>query len=221
MSRLGRDRQREHERAEGSRDPGATPIDVRVPGGDHGARGATVDGSPVVAAPGEEIQNAVLNRLHRLALAAGHPVLATIHDRRLGYSVPLRVDPDGSSHLAAEPMPTASEDVPAQTPVTAPVAAPAPAAAPASAAAPVRQDRHTRVLRPVAPVRDSAPTVPLPAVPATGRERSGGESVPTFTLRALPEPAGETPLFCLKVMGQTENDMVLGTSSYKRGVRAT
>ncbi|MFJ7234480.1 tetratricopeptide repeat protein [Streptomyces tendae] len=193
MSRLGRDRQREHERAEGSPDPGATPIDVRVPGGDHGARGATVDGSPVVAAPGEEIQNAVLNRLHRLALAAGHPVLATIHDRRLGYSVPLRVDPDGSSHLAAEPMPTASEDVPAQTPVTAPVAAPAPAAAPASAAAPVRQDRHTRVLRPVAPVRDSAPTVPLPAVPGTGRERSGGESVPTFTLRALPEPAGETP----------------------------
>ncbi|MGV9624220.1 tetratricopeptide repeat protein [Streptomyces tendae] len=187
MSRLGRDRQREHERAEGSPDPGATPIDVRVPGGDHGARGATVDGSPVVAAPGEEIQNAVLNRLHRLALAAGHPVLATIHDRRLGYSVPLRVDPDGSSHLAAEPMPTASEDVPAQTPVTAPVAAPAPAAAP------VWQDRHTRVLRPVAPVRDSVPTVPLPAVPGSGRERSGGESAPTFTLRALPEPAGETP----------------------------
>ncbi|MFJ3041837.1 tetratricopeptide repeat protein [Streptomyces tendae] len=187
MSRLGRDRQREHERADGSPDPGATPIDVRVPGGDHGARGATVDGSPVVAAPGEDIQNAVLNRLHRLALAAGHPVLATIHDRRLGYSVPLRVDPDGSSHLAAEPMPTAPEDVPAQAPVTAPVAAPA------TAVAPVRQDRHTRVLRPVTPVRDSAPTVPLPAVPGAGRERSGGESAPTFTLRALPEPAGKTP----------------------------
>ena len=26
---------------------------------------------------------------------------------------------------------------------------------------------------------------------------------------------------CLKVMGQTENDMVLGTSQYKRGIRAT
>ncbi|MGW5568676.1 tetratricopeptide repeat protein [Streptomyces tendae] len=197
MSRLGRDRQREHERAEGSPDPGATPIDVRVPGGDHGARGATVDGSPVVAAPGEEIQNAVLNRLHRLALAAGHPVLATIHDRRLGYSVPLRVDPDGSSHLAAEPMPTAPEDVPAQAPVTAPAAAPttaaAPVAAPTTAAAPVRHDRHTRVLRPVAPVRESAPTVPLPALPGTVREWSGGESAPTFTLRALPEPAGQTP----------------------------
>jgi DNA segregation ATPase FtsK/SpoIIIE, S-DNA-T family len=27
--------------------------------------------------------------------------------------------------------------------------------------------------------------------------------------------------FCLKVMGQVENDMVLGTSSYKNGTRAT
>jgi S-DNA-T family DNA segregation ATPase FtsK/SpoIIIE len=27
--------------------------------------------------------------------------------------------------------------------------------------------------------------------------------------------------FCLKVMGQTENDMILGTSSYKHGIRAT
>lgn len=187
MSRLGRDRQREHERAEGSPDPGATPIDVRVPGGDGDARGAVVDGSPVVAAPGEEIQNAVLNRLHRLALAAGHPVLATIHDRRLGYSVPLRVDPDGSSHLAAEPVPTAPEHAPAEAPVTAPVTA-------SPVAAPVRQDRHTRVLRSVTPVRDSAPTFPLPAVPAAERERSGGESAPTFTLRALPEPAGGAPL---------------------------
>lgn len=109
MSRLGRDKQREHERAEGSPGPATTPIDVHVPDGDSGVRGASVDGSRVVAAPGEEIQNAVLNRLHRLALAAGRPVLATIHDRRLGYSVPLRVDPDGSSHLAAEPVPTAAE----------------------------------------------------------------------------------------------------------------
>ena len=27
--------------------------------------------------------------------------------------------------------------------------------------------------------------------------------------------------YCLKVMGQTENDMVLGTSQYKNGIRAT
>ncbi|MFA3873658.1 tetratricopeptide repeat protein [Streptomyces sp. MMCC 100] len=176
MSRLGRDKQREHERAERSPDPAATPIDVRVPEGDSGVRGASVDGSLVVAAPGEEIQNAVLNRLHRLALAAGHPVLATIHDRRIGYSVPLRVDPDGSSHLAADPVPTAPEE--------APVRQDRPADGPA--------DRPTYVLRSVAPVGDSAPTFPLPVVPETQREVSGGESAPTFTLRALPEPAGGT-----------------------------
>ena len=27
--------------------------------------------------------------------------------------------------------------------------------------------------------------------------------------------------FCLKVMGQLENDMILGTSAYKQGIRAT
>ncbi|MGW7337932.1 tetratricopeptide repeat protein [Streptomyces sp. NPDC054808] len=158
MSRLGSDNQREHEHAERSPDSVATPIDVRVPEGGPGVRGASVDGALVVAAPGEEIQNAVLNRLHRLALAAGHPVLATIHDRRVGYSVPLRVDPDGSSHLAADPVPTAP--VPTDPTPEEPEEAP------------VRQDRRTRILRSVAPVADSAPT---------------------FTLRALPEPAGGTP----------------------------
>ncbi|MFD4303471.1 cell division protein FtsK [Streptomyces albidoflavus] len=41
--------------------------------------------------------------------------------------------------------------------------------------------------------------------------------------KALPTgiSANASARFCLKVMGQLENDMVLGTSSYKRGVRAT
>ncbi|MEQ6023722.1 tetratricopeptide repeat protein [Streptomyces salinarius] len=183
MSRLGSDNQREHEHAERSPDSVATPIDVRVPEGGPGVRGASVDGALVVAAPGEEIQNAVLNRLHRLALAAGHPVLATIHDRRVGYSVPLRVDPDGSSHLAADPVPTGP--VPTDPLPTGPVPTdPAPTGRLSTGPlptdptpeepeeAPVRQDRRTRILRSVAPVADSAPT---------------------FTLRALPEPAGGTP----------------------------
>ncbi|MEV8122673.1 tetratricopeptide repeat protein [Streptomyces sp. NPDC085944] len=168
MSRLGSDNQREHEHAERSPDSVATPIDVRVPEGGPGVRGASVDGALVVAAPGEEIQNAVLNRLHRLALAAGHPVLATIHDRRVGYSVPLRVDPDGSSHLAADPVPT--DPVPTDPVPTGPVPTGPTPEEPEEA--PVRQDRRTRVLRSVAPVGDSAPT---------------------FTLRALPTPAGGTP----------------------------
>ncbi|MEV5698472.1 tetratricopeptide repeat protein [Streptomyces anthocyanicus] len=185
MSRLGRDKQREHERAEGSPGPATTPIDVHVPDGDSGVRGASVDGSRVVAAPGEEIQNAVLNRLHRLALAAGRPVLATIHDRRLGYSVPLRVDPDGSSHLAAEPVPTAAEAAREGAREEAAVVAPV--------EAPARYDRPTHVLRSVVTARDGTPTFPLPAVSGTERERSGSASAPTFTLRALPEPALPEP----------------------------
>ncbi len=41
--------------------------------------------------------------------------------------------------------------------------------------------------------------------------------------KALPTgiSANASTRWCLKVMGQLENDMVLGTSSYKRGIRAT
>ncbi|MFD8619394.1 cell division protein FtsK [Streptomyces sp. NPDC059513] len=41
--------------------------------------------------------------------------------------------------------------------------------------------------------------------------------------KALPTgiSANASARWCLKVMGQLENDMVLGTSSYKRGIRAT
>lgn len=57
--------------------------------------------------------------------------------------------------------------------------------------------------------------------PATGivlllaTQRPDAKSLPTGI------SANASTRFCLKVMGQTENDMVLGTSSYKRGVRAT
>ncbi|MFD5227012.1 cell division protein FtsK [Streptomyces qaidamensis] len=57
--------------------------------------------------------------------------------------------------------------------------------------------------------------------PATGivlllaTQRPDAKSLPT----GISANAGAR--WCLKVMGQTENDMVLGTSSYKRGVRAT
>jgi S-DNA-T family DNA segregation ATPase FtsK/SpoIIIE len=57
--------------------------------------------------------------------------------------------------------------------------------------------------------------------PATGivllmaTQRPDKDSIPTAI------SANASARFCLKVMGQTENDMVLGTSAYKRGVRAT
>jgi S-DNA-T family DNA segregation ATPase FtsK/SpoIIIE len=57
--------------------------------------------------------------------------------------------------------------------------------------------------------------------PATGivlllaTQRPDAKSLPTGI------SANASARWCLKVMGQLENDMVLGTSSYKRGVRAT
>ncbi|WP_328411615.1 tetratricopeptide repeat protein [Streptomyces violaceus] len=119
MSRLSREKKREQKQAAHAATP-AAPIDVHVPGAGHGAGpgagsgagaagvsdGASVGGVPVFAAPGEEIHKAVLNRLHHIALATGHAVLATIHDERIGYVVPLQVDPDGSSHFTAEPVRT-------------------------------------------------------------------------------------------------------------------
>ncbi|KYK16812.1 MULTISPECIES: hypothetical protein [Streptomyces] len=179
MSRLGRDRQRGREDAERPPGPAAAPIDVRVPAdasAGSGASSASVDGALVVAAPGEEIQNAVLDRLHRLAVAAGHPVHATIHDERIGCSVPLRIDPDGSSHLAGDPTPAAPVR---QDRATAPTT-------------PVRQDRATHVLRAVEPARDGTPTFRLSPVAEPRPTPVAGDSAPTFTLRTLPGAAPGT-----------------------------
>ena len=46
-------------------------------------------------------------------------------------------------------------------------------------------------------------------------QRPDAKSLPTGI------SANVSTRFCLKVQGQTENDMVLGTSKYKQGVRAT
>jgi DNA segregation ATPase FtsK/SpoIIIE, S-DNA-T family len=50
---------------------------------------------------------------------------------------------------------------------------------------------------------------------ALATQRPDAKSLPTGI------SANASTRFCLKVMGQTENDMVLGTSRYKQGVRAT
>src|SRR5688500_17297962 len=107
MSRLSREKKREQQQAAHAANLAAAPIDVRVPVGGADAGRASVGGVTVIAGPGEEIQRAVLNRLHRIAIASGHAVLATVHDERLGYVIPLQVDPDGSSHFTAQPAPTA------------------------------------------------------------------------------------------------------------------
>ncbi|MEW2283517.1 tetratricopeptide repeat protein [Streptomyces sp. NPDC047841] len=84
-------------------------VSVRV----SGAGGASVDGAQVVAAPGQEIQQAVLDHLQRLAISVGAPIRATVHDDLAGCVVPLEVSADGSSRVTGEavrvgPRPTGS-----------------------------------------------------------------------------------------------------------------
>jgi hypothetical protein len=188
MSRLSRAKKREQKRAEGSAASFAAPVDVRVPavvpeagqgagpgvGADAG--GASIGGVLVAAAPGEEIQHTVLTHLQRLAAASGHPVLATVHDERIGYVVPLRVDADGSSSLTGEPVRigTGGAGMPEPGGAEAPGTTAVPPAPTTSGTQPYRdgtepyRDEPTHVLRPL----------PGP-VPSTS---------PTYRLRALPEP---------------------------------
>ncbi|MEU2772461.1 tetratricopeptide repeat protein [Streptomyces sp. NPDC007162] len=95
MSRLSRETKRE---AQQDAEP-AEPVEVRVTGA-----AATVDGVPLFPAPGEEPQQTVLNHLQRLARATGRPVLATVHDARIGFVVRLRVNLEGSSSFTGDPV---------------------------------------------------------------------------------------------------------------------
>ncbi|MFJ1602936.1 tetratricopeptide repeat protein [Streptomyces sp. NPDC088253] len=171
MSRLSRGQKRESKRQRSAVGPGAGPLEVwvPVPAGESGG-GATVGGVPVVVVPGESVQGAVLNHLHGLALAAGHSVLVTIHDERIGFVVPLEVYGDGSSRYTGEPVrigpPAEVPGVPPSPPAV-PASPPAvPAAPPAVPAAP-----------PAAPPVPEPQPLPLPAA--------------THVLRALPEPTGD------------------------------
>ncbi|MGV9345292.1 tetratricopeptide repeat protein [Streptomyces spiralis] len=193
MSRLSREKKREQKRAARSAAPmTTTPIPVHVPvtpadtpervqamEGTGAGPWASVGGVRVQSAPGEEIQQAVLDHLQGIALATGRSVLATVTDERIGYVVPLQVHGDGSSTFAAEPVRTAAPDEPAQN---------EPAQSEPVRNEPVRNepvrsepvhDEQTRN----EPIRDSVTHV-LRQVPVT----------PTFALRAVPEPpAGATP----------------------------
>ncbi|MCZ0987544.1 hypothetical protein O1M54_21055 [Streptomyces diastatochromogenes] len=89
-------------------------VQVRV----SGAGSASAGGTAVVAAPGEEIQQAVLNHLQRLAISLGAPIRATIHDDRAGCVVPLEVSADGSSRVAGDPVRVAPRGARPVSPVT-------------------------------------------------------------------------------------------------------
>ncbi|MFF8450792.1 tetratricopeptide repeat protein [Streptomyces leeuwenhoekii] len=187
MARLSRDSKPNRQDTEPAAGPPAAPVDVRVPGAASGAApgalpGATVDGVPIVPAPGQEIQHAVLAHLHRVALSTGGPVRATVRDDRIGYVVPLRVDPDGSSRFTAEPVRTATpEDAVAPSPS----AFPPPRAVPGAAGGrpPGTVAPPTGVFGPP-PRMDAPPGVPeapaRPMVPFVPEEPEGA---------AEPEPA--------------------------------
>ena len=204
MTRLSREKKREQKRAARSA-PAASPFEVRVPVDGPGAGGASIGGVPVAVVAGEAIQQAVLSHLHRIASAMGHSVRATIHDDRIGYVVPLQIDPDGSSHFSAEPweMVGGGDGVASVVPVV-PVGfpPPPPPALPPAVSADVVEaeggrgasgDPVTHRLRAVAvpgAEGEVVPTFPLRAVP-----ESVGESAPTFPLHAVPESAeGGAPL---------------------------
>ncbi|MFF5855886.1 hypothetical protein ACFY8B_09625 [Streptomyces sp. NPDC012751] len=86
--------------------PAAVPVRV------FGAGDASVGGVAVVAAPGEEIQQAVLNHLQRLAMSVGTPVRAVIQDDLAGCVVPLEVSADGSSRVTGEPVRLTAPEAP-------------------------------------------------------------------------------------------------------------
>ncbi|MEV4786361.1 tetratricopeptide repeat protein [Streptomyces tuirus] len=217
MSRLSREKKREQQQAAHAATP-AAPIDVHVPGagtdvggGTGGVSdGASVGGVPVFAAPGEEIQRAVLNRLHHIALATGHPVLATIRDERIGYVVPLQVDPDGSSHFTAEPFATVPAEPPRPVRDDLPpqpqhaqgadaMTPPQPQPARGADAMTPPQPQHARdvdAMTPPEPEHTPSGGAPAPE-PRHPREDSATHvlrplresgSAPTFPLRAVPEP---------------------------------
>jgi len=216
MSRLSRDKKRDHKRDQqrdhqweyrgdhqraGRPAASAVPIEVRVPG-DAGPGCASVGGVRVVAAPGEEIQQAVLNHLHRIALATGHTVLATIHDTRIGYVVPLRVAPDGASDFSSEPvrMDPAGErgergerEVPGESQAS----GPAPLRSPVWPEAPAAEDTDWP-----APASD-VPAPPRPPDPPGAAVQPQWERYdrPTHLLREVAEPVEDAaPTFRMRTV---------------------
>ncbi|MCX5525867.1 tetratricopeptide repeat protein [Streptomyces bobili] len=202
MSRLSREKKRAQQY---DRRPAVAvaPLDVHVSGGGP----ASIGGVPVVAADGQELQQAVLGHLHRIALATGHPVLATVRDERIGYVVPLRIEPDGSSHFAGEPLRVTPAREPGDRP-SAPAATetrlappaearPTPPAEAAAPPAPTRQDKPTHFLRreqtaPVEPVEPVAPVEPAALSASMEPSASMESSKPTEPTESV-EPQDGIP----------------------------
>lgn len=209
MRRPSREKKREERRPASPAAPAAVPIDVHVPAAGPGTGTASIGGVPVAPAAGEAIQNTVLRYLHRIALATGHPVHATVHDERIGYVVPLRVCVDGASRYEGEPVrtgePWATTASVAGRPAEAVVEAapavvaeqpsriPVPAEPPAPPQAP-RRDRTTHVLRAVPESAAGTGPTPQPRTPVHTGPRPRPQRRPEFQQRSeSPSPAQPEP----------------------------
>ena len=172
MSRLSREEKREVQQ-EGR----LAPVDVRVAGA-----AASVDGVPLFPGPGEEPQQAVLNHLQRLARATGRPVLATVHDTRIGYVVPLQVNLDGSSSFTGDPVRLAQQ-------AAEPKEQPAPKASAPTAPAPALEPAPASVEPAQAPPAPAAVAPPLPPAPGTVQPPTGVYGPPPVMSPPVPAPA--------------------------------
>ncbi|ANS67198.1 hypothetical protein SLINC_4974 [Streptomyces lincolnensis] len=221
MYRLSRDKKRaQHPTAQPA--VGEAPIEVHVPGdAAPGTDCAWVGGVRVAAAPGQEVQQAVLNHLHHIALTTGHPVLATVHDERIGYVVPLHIAPDGSSNFTTEPVRMAPQaGMPSE-------GRPDGAASPGGRRADVRPqwaqydvepepEPETEAAQDAAPaqagepVRDEMPTFRMRAV--SDQPPAGSDAAPTFRMRALPEaPQAPAPGTVVQPTGEFGPPPVMDT----------
>ncbi|MFJ9925664.1 hypothetical protein ACIRU5_06475 [Streptomyces misionensis] len=174
---------------EKKRAPGPVAHPAAVPVRVYGAGGASVGGTAVVAEPGEEIQQAVLNHLQRLAISLGAPIRATIQDDRAGCVVPLEVSADGSSRVTGKAVRVA----PAESPEFAPSGKPRTLRG-AFGPAPVMAAPASPAPAPASPAPAPASAVPAPAVPPPAAPASAVPAVPAPVVPSAPVPAAPGPV---------------------------
>lgn len=156
---------------------------------------AEIDGEFLVPVPGQSVDEAVLDQLHRYAVERGEAVEATVTERPDKGHFVLEVSPDGSSRLLvppeeppldAEPEPEPepeplSEPVPEPDPVPAPVPVPVPDPVPAPSRPAVGGTVIAAAMARAAAAAASAQAAALAPAPAT---------VPVSAVVLPPELAG-------------------------------
>ncbi|MFH7337791.1 hypothetical protein [Streptomyces sp. KHY 26] len=170
---------------EKKRVPGPVAHPAAVPVRVYGAGGASVGGVAVVAAPGEEIQQAVLDHLQRLAISLGAPIRATVQDDRAGCVVPLEVSADGSSRVTGKAVRVAAPEAPEFLHAPRGVFGPAP----------VMERTGSGAAGPAPVAEVSAPRVPATVedVPAAVEDAPAAAAGVPAALLGVPAPVVDAP----------------------------